>query len=487
MTLFAERSTTDAIAVGYEATVPKLSSGCGCGAGDGGCDCGGCDLVGDAAGLERTRYYPRQIVTSDDLTQDQIYFRDRLRRHNRFLHGWGIACGLTVGPCGADDRESTSCKVKVSAGYALDPYGNEIVVGANQVLDLCKEDIDGNLACVPQTDPWCHPVDAVRRPGSYYLAIRWMEEAVKPVHAATGCSCRESTCENSRIRDGYEFKLLADRPAHYDRSCERLRNPCLGIDVCPPCPESGWIILATVAVDGATVTDLDRDGRQYLLSTARQCLTCPDESGQMTNSMAWVEAQYVAAMAEQADSMLVANAVINERPSRVAIAVDRDQIVGATALEVKELMDQVMVFDVDDPTTRPFRAGLLMAHSNLNGASVLDGPEDLAARIGVPVIDVEGYEEKLTKVDGLLDESGRREFRQAMLGNVSRVGELDVAVLAQVAKVNATKLRSRGISTLADLGAAKELPKLSTGAADRRVEAAREFLRTRSGAIGIRR
>ena len=42
---------------------------------------------GNVPSLERTRFFPRQLVTPDDLTQDQIYFRDTHRRHNRMLHG----------------------------------------------------------------------------------------------------------------------------------------------------------------------------------------------------------------------------------------------------------------------------------------------------------------------------------------------------------------------------------------------------------------
>src|SRR5215211_7302343 len=39
--------------------------------------------------LPQPRYFPRQVVTADDLTADQEYFRERLRRHNRMLHGCG--------------------------------------------------------------------------------------------------------------------------------------------------------------------------------------------------------------------------------------------------------------------------------------------------------------------------------------------------------------------------------------------------------------
>ena len=45
---------------------------------------------------ERPRYYPRQLMTPGELTLEAEYFRDRMRRHNVYLHGWGVVCGALV-------------------------------------------------------------------------------------------------------------------------------------------------------------------------------------------------------------------------------------------------------------------------------------------------------------------------------------------------------------------------------------------------------
>jgi len=49
-------------------------------------------------------YFPRQLLTADDMTADQQYFLNKLRRHNRYLHGWGVVCGLEIfgGPDGGE-------------------------------------------------------------------------------------------------------------------------------------------------------------------------------------------------------------------------------------------------------------------------------------------------------------------------------------------------------------------------------------------------
>jgi hypothetical protein len=52
-------------------------------------------------------------LAAEDLQRDQTYFLDRARRHNRFLHGWGIVAGLEVELSGP--RE-----IEVSPGLALE-------------------------------------------------------------------------------------------------------------------------------------------------------------------------------------------------------------------------------------------------------------------------------------------------------------------------------------------------------------------------------
>ena len=46
--------------------------------------------------LERPRYFPGQLMTPEEMILEQNYFRDKMRRHNRLLHGWGVVCGAVV-------------------------------------------------------------------------------------------------------------------------------------------------------------------------------------------------------------------------------------------------------------------------------------------------------------------------------------------------------------------------------------------------------
>ena len=248
-----------------------------------------------SAGLERTRFFPRQLITPDDLTQDQRYFREKQRRHNRMLHGWGVVCGVYV------RSGQNPCEVIVEPGYILGPYGDEIIVEQEVTVDLCHEDPDGNaLSPCGESDIWCSDVRSDRTPGEpLYLAIRYAECHTRPVRVMPGgCGCDDTDCEYSRIRDSYAIKVLRALPSTYDpmpspNVAELLR--CTGQDddfrrTCPPCPEEPWVILATLQVgaDGE-ITDAQIDNltlRRWVASFAEYYFTCDqrgDNTGVVTN------------------------------------------------------------------------------------------------------------------------------------------------------------------------------------------------------------
>ncbi len=76
--------------------------------------------------MERTSFYAGQLLTAEDFTREQDYFRSKLKRHNRILHGFGVVSGLRVSVTGG--------KVQVEPGFALDCAGNEIAVKELQSL-----------------------------------------------------------------------------------------------------------------------------------------------------------------------------------------------------------------------------------------------------------------------------------------------------------------------------------------------------------------
>ena len=70
--------------------------------------------------LKRNRFFSGKLLTAEDLALEQEYFREKLKRHNRYLHGFGVVYGLEV--------FKSAGTVVISSGLAIDCQGNEIVV-----------------------------------------------------------------------------------------------------------------------------------------------------------------------------------------------------------------------------------------------------------------------------------------------------------------------------------------------------------------------
>lgn len=160
--------------------------------------------------LERVRYFCRQLLTADDMTVEQEYFRQKLRRHNHYLHGFGVVCGLSVEP--APDA-AHPWRVRICPGYAVAPQGDEILVPAPTLYDLATGAQDEPCAPCP-----CPPVPNVGRDERQivFLGARYSECSTRPVrlHPA-GCGCDDCACDYSRIRDDFCLGTLCEMPDCY--------------------------------------------------------------------------------------------------------------------------------------------------------------------------------------------------------------------------------------------------------------------------------
>lgn len=198
----------------------------------------------DCASLERVHFFNGELLTAEDMLQEQRYFRDRLRRHNRLLHGWGTVCGAWVRPANKD------WTVVVEKGYLLDPWGNEIVIDREVEVDLRQELHD---PCADQLDPWCQQVREECLSGQeLYIAVYYAECYTRPVRVhLRGCGCDETECEYSRVRDSFQIKVLREKPEGYPCTIEGRRPspthcPESGILDCPPCPKDPGVVIASV-------------------------------------------------------------------------------------------------------------------------------------------------------------------------------------------------------------------------------------------------
>jgi hypothetical protein len=74
--------------------------------------------------LKRPTYFSGRLLDAATLTAEQDYHREKIRRHNRALVGYGVVTGLDV----RVERSGGDAgpKIVVGAGYAVDRRGEEI-------------------------------------------------------------------------------------------------------------------------------------------------------------------------------------------------------------------------------------------------------------------------------------------------------------------------------------------------------------------------
>lgn len=372
----------------------------------------------DATGLERTRFFARQLVGPDDLTADQLYHIQKSRRHNRMLHGWGVVCGARV------RRGDDPCEVVVEPGYVLGPYGDEIAIGEEITVDLCKEDLDGNAVTgCGEADPWCSEVRVDRRAGdTLYLAVRYVECVTRPVRVlGNGCGCDDTSCEYSRMRDGYAVKVLTSLPSTYSDPmsppdaedllrCPEKDKECAGRP-CAPCPAEPWVILAdvTLTADGR-VDRLDCfSHRRYVVSFADFYFLCRTSSRKIDGIRAiGYEMARLTGAPVLAD---VTVGVTHDQPlATVPIEHERGWVMmpihfpvdpGETVASVLEKHgDRVFYHPYMDDTVE---LSELIGAGGLHPDTRLDGPEDLASRLGAMPLRINDLRVVRSGIDALLD------------------------------------------------------------------------------------
>jgi hypothetical protein len=196
------------------------------------------DGTGPAGALKRPRFETGDYLFARDLAAEQDWRRQRLRRHNRHLHGWGIVCGLRVAPALDPSRPWT---VVVCPGYAIGPFGDEILVGCSARLDL-------------RDWLWSRPSDRARLA---YVATKFAESPAAPrSYRSTDCGCDDDQKNRiSRVGDRWRIEVLWTAP---DPVTLPDVDMCHDLPPCRPCPPTPYVILATVRLPSQESTPIQR-------------------------------------------------------------------------------------------------------------------------------------------------------------------------------------------------------------------------------------
>lgn len=210
--------------------------------------------------FERVKYFYGQLLGVREFQAEQSYFLEKHRLHNRYLHGYGVVCGLAVDVCRAPHdpcdppekpRDPTTQQIEhasqqalvhthepgsrpelparpcieVDCGIAIDCQGNEIVVPWPTQVDL--------LAALG-----CDARERLLKREAVYVSICFKERPLEPVRPLTADSCGGllPDCVPSRLRDDFCIRVSWTPPEH-DRACSACERPCT-----EPC-----LVLAKVA------------------------------------------------------------------------------------------------------------------------------------------------------------------------------------------------------------------------------------------------
>lgn len=225
--------------------------------------------------FDRLSYFYGQMLHARDLQLEQAYFREKLKLHNRCLHGWGVVCGLEVTPPPVDpdcipaadveyvqikaaleekrkvlaaatnDEEKkklaaeiedlrrrletlgppSDCapidprtKVQIACGLAIDCEGNELVVRQPLPIDLWS-------SLSPEDRKQLET--QAQGETSLYVALCYRECPIDPVRPVVPDVCGvTSDCSFGKLRDSISVVVSIDAERWKDERCEPCCEKC---------------------------------------------------------------------------------------------------------------------------------------------------------------------------------------------------------------------------------------------------------------------
>jgi len=152
---------------------------------------------------QRNKYFNGKLMTARDFEDEQAYHIEKRKHHHRYLHGYGIVCGLRVVPTHPAQRRY----VIVEPGVALDPWGREIVVCEPTECEL----IEGG-------EP-----ERCDKSNSLYIVLEYRETGAEPIPIpGEPCSSEEENIAPSRIRETFQLSLRPEPPDEEDEVSRRI-------------------------------------------------------------------------------------------------------------------------------------------------------------------------------------------------------------------------------------------------------------------------
>jgi len=166
----------------------------------------GCVEPCEAHSPVRNHYFTGKLLVERDFTDEQHYFREKIRLHHQRLHGVGVICGLELTP-----HPNPACRDRLfvlQPGGAVDCCGQDILVAAPETIELAsfppvKALIDA-AAADPNKTPDAHDLQ---------VCLRYRECPTEEVPVLFDeCGCDDTQCAPNRILESYALDIRIDPP-----------------------------------------------------------------------------------------------------------------------------------------------------------------------------------------------------------------------------------------------------------------------------------
>ena len=164
----------------------------------------------------RPLFFPGQLLDASTLQAEEDYQREKHRRHNRKLHGFGIVSGLGVRLESGSDPDSS--RIVVERGYAIDSRGEEISLCKGVTLAL-PGDRDEAYVKLRFWEHPCSPSSASGKPSSGYVEEACVVGVARDVQPPALAVARLVRSQGSWRVDPHPSRRMPDR-------CEPRRHGC---------------------------------------------------------------------------------------------------------------------------------------------------------------------------------------------------------------------------------------------------------------------
>ncbi len=186
-----------------------------------------CASLGDLPVDQRLNYVFGQVLGVQEFRQEQVYFINKNRLHNRALHGYGTVWGLELTLDGTGDNR----EVRVGPGLAVDQCGQEIEVPSLQcarlnawlAADSGKRNADNR----PLTNAETLHVNG--GPREVYVTLCYSEclTGDQPVFGEP-CRSDSQAIQPTRVKDDFSLDLAAESPLQDEELMVRSFGALLG-------------------------------------------------------------------------------------------------------------------------------------------------------------------------------------------------------------------------------------------------------------------